>query len=214
MRTPREWKVLTVTARASFPAYACTRSRISSAARLAKVTATMRDGGTCFPRIRWTMRWTSVLVLPEPAPARIRQGPSVCKTALRCWGLRPTRYGADVASTVMRSETEDLIPGRRARWGRRPRVTRRGGGRLDGAGGVSSWAPGEDGGAAEDLRPAGSCLAVGQGGLGAGVGRRGGTRGRAPRRAGATAVAFHCRPARASCVGCLPLRKRQASTAS
>ena len=30
-------------------------------------------------------------VLPLPAPARIRTGPSVVSTASRCWGLRPER---------------------------------------------------------------------------------------------------------------------------
>src|SRR6185437_10263082 len=34
------------------------------------------------------MRWVSTRVLPEPAPARIKRGPSTCSTAA-CWaGLR------------------------------------------------------------------------------------------------------------------------------
>ena len=40
--------------------------------------------------IRWAIRWVSTRVLPEPAPATISSGPSVCSTASRCGGFRPS----------------------------------------------------------------------------------------------------------------------------
>ena len=38
-----------------------------------------------------TKRWVSIRVLPDPAPANIRSGPSMCSTAARCAGLRLSR---------------------------------------------------------------------------------------------------------------------------
>src|SRR6266540_4469147 len=39
------------------------------------------------------MRWVRALVLPEPAPATMRTGPSVCRTA-SCWtGFSPSSRG-------------------------------------------------------------------------------------------------------------------------
>ena len=43
--------------------------------------------------IRWAMRVVSTRVLPVPAPARTRTGPSVASTAARCSGLRPDKIG-------------------------------------------------------------------------------------------------------------------------
>jgi hypothetical protein len=40
------------------------------------------------------MRVVSTRVLPVPAPASTRTGPSSVSTASRCSGLRPARYGA------------------------------------------------------------------------------------------------------------------------
>ena len=96
MRAPSEWNVLTSMSRASSPANACTRSRISVAARLVNVTTRMRDGSTLWPRTRWTQRCTSVFVLPEPAPASTSSGPSVCVTARRCSGFRPCSQGDEL----------------------------------------------------------------------------------------------------------------------
>jgi hypothetical protein len=36
-------------------------------------------------------------VLPLPAPARMRTGPSVARTASRCWALRPASKGDGAA---------------------------------------------------------------------------------------------------------------------
>ena len=57
-----------------------TRSRISPAALLVKVTARMASDGTPVA-MRCAMRCVMVLVFPAPAPATIIRGPVVCKTA-------------------------------------------------------------------------------------------------------------------------------------
>src|SRR4051794_16120226 len=44
------------------------------------------------------MRVVSTRVLPVPAPASTRTGPSRVSTAWRCSGLRPCRYGASPAA--------------------------------------------------------------------------------------------------------------------
>ena len=63
----------------------------SPAALLVKVTAMTPPGYMPLAVIRWAMRLVMTLVLPDPAPARIRTGPSVVETASRCGGLRPER---------------------------------------------------------------------------------------------------------------------------
>src|ERR1035438_203698 len=68
-----------------------TRSCISRAALLVKVTARMLAGGTPLA-IRWAMRNVLAPVLPVPAPARIRTGPFNVSTACRCWGLSEFRF--------------------------------------------------------------------------------------------------------------------------
>ena len=56
-----------------------TRSRISPAALLVKVTARIADGGTWLRGDQMcAMRCVMTRVLPLPAPARISSGPSVC----------------------------------------------------------------------------------------------------------------------------------------
>jgi hypothetical protein len=67
------------------------RSFISRAALLVKVTARICEG-KAFPVARmWAMRVVSTRVLPVPAPASTRTGPSVVSTASRCSGFRPFR---------------------------------------------------------------------------------------------------------------------------
>jgi hypothetical protein len=61
--------------------------RISSAALLVKVMASIRTGGTPSARIR-AIRLVSTRVFPEPAPATIASGPSSYKTAARCAGFK------------------------------------------------------------------------------------------------------------------------------
>src|SRR5687768_18081932 len=39
--------------------------------------------------MRWPMRWVMTRVLPLPAPARMRVGPSVASTASRCCAFSP-----------------------------------------------------------------------------------------------------------------------------
>ena len=68
-------------------AAAPTRSRISRAALLVKVTARICDGwADCPVAMRWAMRVVSTRVLPVPAPASTSTGPSVASTAARCSG--------------------------------------------------------------------------------------------------------------------------------
>src|ERR1019366_5542842 len=70
---------------------ATTRSRISRAALLVKVTASTADGGTWRVVTMCAMRWVMTRVLPLPAPARISKGPSMWLTASRCCALSPLR---------------------------------------------------------------------------------------------------------------------------
>ena len=88
MRTQSEWKVQTVI---SFPAalltISATRSRISLAALLVKVTARIFSGA--IPRSTiWEIRQVTVRVLPVPAPAKINTGPSSALTASAWAALR------------------------------------------------------------------------------------------------------------------------------
>src|SRR6266852_2668952 len=83
--TAVEWKVPTHILSAPSPTSAPTRLRISRAALLVKVTASSRSGQTLRVAIRYAIRAVSTRVLPLPAPAKIRRGPSPCVTA-SCWG--------------------------------------------------------------------------------------------------------------------------------
>ena len=68
-----------------------TRSRISRAALLVKVTARIWLGQALRVAIRWARRAVSAAVLPVPAPASTSTGPSVVSTASRWGGFRPCR---------------------------------------------------------------------------------------------------------------------------
>ena len=92
------------------PTSCCTRRFISAAALLVKVTARMRQGSTPWTRMRWAMRWVRVRVLPEPAPARMRSGPSPCSTAWRC--CRVEAGGEFRRSHVVLSSRERAISAR------------------------------------------------------------------------------------------------------
>jgi len=61
--------------------------RISLAALLVKVTATMPPGGMPACRTSHAMRWVMTRVFPEPAPASTSSGPPAWTTAARCAGL-------------------------------------------------------------------------------------------------------------------------------
>src|SRR5689334_6199019 len=60
------------------------------------------------------MRYAITRVFPDPAPARINSGPSVCRTADRCGGLSEERKS-------MR-KGEGLRPGAQAERKRDPRI--------------------------------------------------------------------------------------------
>ncbi len=90
--TEIEWKVPIQ----GIPSTVCpssrpTRSFISRAALLVKVTARI-SFGRARPRVsRCAIRAVSARVLPVPAPASIRTGPSSASTAARCAGFSPSR---------------------------------------------------------------------------------------------------------------------------
>ena len=81
---------LSQTSLAASPIMRSTRSRISVAALLVKVMARMLYGATPYAK-RFAMRQVSTFVLPEPAPAMMSSGPSVCATAFFCAGFKPLK---------------------------------------------------------------------------------------------------------------------------
>ena len=84
MRTHMEWKVDTHMPRERVPTSCAKRSRISAAALLVKVMARISHGAARSCSRMLAMRYVSTRVLPEPAPASTRSGPSVVTTASRC----------------------------------------------------------------------------------------------------------------------------------
>src|SRR3989344_7681748 len=76
---------------------------ISFAALFVNVTARICHGGT--PRaIRWAMGWVSARVFPDPAPARMRTGPSSVSTALFCSIFRPSKIRSDIRKLIVAGE--------------------------------------------------------------------------------------------------------------
>src|SRR5580704_6264968 len=92
-RAQSEWKVESQGVAGGTPALrrrSATRVRISSAALLVNVTARMDSAGVPLA-MRLAMRKVMARVLPVPAPARIKTGPSVVSAARRCSGLSWSR---------------------------------------------------------------------------------------------------------------------------
>src|SRR5687768_15107840 len=90
-RAHSAWKVEIHMRLQSEPASDPTRARISSAALLVNVTARTSHGLAWPSPTRYAARLVMTRVLPEPAPARISSGPSTCRTASCCSGLRDSR---------------------------------------------------------------------------------------------------------------------------
>jgi len=88
-RLHRPWKVPIHMPRTGTGSIAVSRSSISLAALLVKVTAINPPGDTWPVAINQAMRVVSTRVLPEPAPARIRPGRAGNVTAASCSGFRP-----------------------------------------------------------------------------------------------------------------------------
>ena len=100
MRTQAAWKVQTHMPPARSPTRPSIRSRISRAALLVKVMARICQAITPMSTSLAT-RWVSTLVLPLPAPAKIKSGPSVYSTASRCSLFKPIfaiRYDSSASS--------------------------------------------------------------------------------------------------------------------
>ena len=91
IRAHSAWKVPSQSPSAGRPRMAATRSRISRAALLVKVTARTWLGKARRVIRIWAKRVVSTRVLPVPAPARTRSGPSTVSTASRCSGLSLAR---------------------------------------------------------------------------------------------------------------------------
>src|SRR5436190_8718529 len=94
-----------------------TRRAISPAALFVKVTARTCFGGTPRTPRSHAIRWAMTRVLPLPAPASTRRGPSPAVTASRCGGFRSTR-------SASRSSTWRLYRTAKPREARRPRRAR------------------------------------------------------------------------------------------
>ncbi len=85
------WKVPSHQPSTGAPVRAETRSFISRAALLVKVTARTWLGQARPVDRRCASLVVSTRVLPVPAPASTRTGPSSASTAARCSGFRPSR---------------------------------------------------------------------------------------------------------------------------
>ena len=121
----RAWKVPILTFRpSSAPTRATIRSRISPAALFVNVTARIRHGATFRTPTRWATRWATTRVLPDPAPARMRSGPSVVVTARACSGLRRARIRASSSARSSDAGREAAVALRRpgVLAGRAPRL--------------------------------------------------------------------------------------------
>ena len=94
------------------PSRSASRSRISPAALLVKVTASTCQGATPRSRTRWAMRWTMTRVLPEPAPASTSSGPSPCSTASRWASFRGSRMGSRAHGRTGRAHRGRPLRGR------------------------------------------------------------------------------------------------------
>ena len=81
IRAATEWNVPSITCSAIGPTIAATRSFISLAALLVKVTAKIFQGMAVRVPINWAIRAVKTLVLPVPAPDRTSKGPSRIVTA-------------------------------------------------------------------------------------------------------------------------------------
>src|SRR6266511_6060436 len=111
MRTQAEWKVDTTIAFTAPPTSPWRRSFISRAALLVKVIARTAVGGTPRSRTRWAIRWVSTRVLPDPAPATMRVGPSVASTARRWASFNPSSSSGEAWGSVGSGRAEAFIAG-------------------------------------------------------------------------------------------------------
>ncbi len=91
IRAHRAWKVPSHRPSAGSPRRVATRSRISRAALLVKVTARTWLGKARLVSRMWANRVVSTRVLPVPAPASTNSGPSTVSTAARCSAFRRVR---------------------------------------------------------------------------------------------------------------------------
>ena len=103
-----EWKVPISSLLASSPWMLIILSRISSAAFFVKVKARIRSGRTPWDISR-AIRVVSTLVFPEPAPATMSIGPSVCCAASLCAGLNRLRADSIWADVSIECKYNDFL---------------------------------------------------------------------------------------------------------
>ena len=77
IRAHVEWNVATHIDSAPYPTMSLILSRISPAALFVKVIASILNGLIPFSFIIYAVRLVITRVLPEPAPAKMRSGPSI-----------------------------------------------------------------------------------------------------------------------------------------
>ena len=88
--TQMEWNVPIHGMPSTCPIKLPTRFFISRAALFVKVTERISLGRAVPVLSKCAMRVVKALVLPVPAPASIKTGPSNCSTAARCAGFNPS----------------------------------------------------------------------------------------------------------------------------
>ena len=94
-----EWKVA---ARTRSTPSAASRERISPAALSVKVTARICSDRNAPVATWFAIRCVIVVVLPEPAPARMQTGPRTASAASRCSGFSPPRIRCSSIRTYNR----------------------------------------------------------------------------------------------------------------
>ena len=100
-----EWNVL---ARRPSTPRAPSRARISPAALSVNVTARISPAENA-PVATWlAIRRVIVVVLPDPAPARMHTGPRTASTARRCSAFNPAKITSDTGPTYCRARTTSV----------------------------------------------------------------------------------------------------------
>ena len=99
-RAQIEWNVPSHRPSALPPTSPSTRSRISRAALLVKVTARIWLGQARRVARIWASRVTSTRVLPVPAPASTSTAPSSVSAASRCSGLSASSHGPELGENA------------------------------------------------------------------------------------------------------------------
>src|ERR1051326_4571178 len=107
-RAERLWNVPIQSPAGSRSSRVATRSFISPAALLVNVTAKIRSARTPCSSISTAIRVVSTRVLPEPAPASTRSGPSTWATASRCSGFKALAQSRPAGPAIISAGEETV----------------------------------------------------------------------------------------------------------